>query len=126
MSGNCLPIGVAESHRGGTIIDGDIYTMPIQDDYQSRAYDLPIQFFRWLARSFPITVLVAAVALGMILFSAWAASAQPDVRTRPCVAGYLFEPGPIVNGRNRQPTQAEIEERTRELFAFKASAGFCR
>jgi hypothetical protein len=37
------------------------------------------------------------------------------------LAGHLFEPGPIVNGHNRQPTQAEIDERTRVLWASRAS-----
>lgn len=31
------------------------------------------------------------------------------------VCGHGFEPGPIVNGHNRQPTPAEFEARTREL-----------
>jgi hypothetical protein len=119
------PVSATEPHRGGTNIDGDINMMLIQNDRQSRAYALAVQFIRWLALSLATIVVVTAVALGMILFSAWAATAQPDVRTAACVAGYLFEPGPIVTGRDRQPTQAEIDERTRVLFALRTSTRFC-
>jgi hypothetical protein len=46
--------------------------------------------------------------------------------TRSCVVGYRFEPGPIVNGRNRQPTRAEFEARMRELRALsQTGAGPC-
>jgi hypothetical protein len=34
---------------------------------------------------------------------------------QPCIVGHRFEPGPIVDGHNRQPTRAEFEARTREL-----------
>jgi hypothetical protein len=36
----------------------------------------------------------------------------------PCIVGHRFEPGPIVDGHNRQPTRAEFEARTRELQAL--------
>jgi hypothetical protein len=52
--------------------------------------------------------------------------AQPGDAIKPCPTGHIFEPGPIVNGHNRQPTQAEIDERTRELWASRASVDFCR
>jgi hypothetical protein len=35
-----------------------------------------------------------------------------------CIVGHRFEPGPIVDGHNRQPTRAEFEARTRELRAL--------
>jgi hypothetical protein len=34
--------------------------------------------------------------------------------TERCIVGHRFEPGPIVGGHSRQPTQAEFEARTRE------------
>jgi hypothetical protein len=98
-----------------------IYSNP-----EPRVLELAIQFLRWLALSFATTILMTTLAVGLILLSAWAASAQTDVGLKPCVTGHRFEPGPIVNGHARQPTPAEIEERTRELWASKASAGFCR
>jgi hypothetical protein len=46
--------------------------------------------------------------------------------TQSCVVGYRFEPGPIVNGHNRQPTRAEFEARMRELQALsQTGAGPC-
>jgi hypothetical protein len=49
--------------------------------------------------------------------------------------GRRFEPGPIVNGHNRQPTPAEFEARRQELDMFskeaftgsiQSQAGTCR
>jgi hypothetical protein len=37
--------------------------------------------------------------------------------------GHRFEPGPIVNGHNRQPTPAEFEARMQELHSEQAFAG---
>lgn len=36
--------------------------------------------------------------------------------------GHRFEPGPIVNGRNRQPTPAEFEARRQELDMLSKEA----
>jgi hypothetical protein len=50
----------------------------------------------------------------------------PSEGTQPCIVGRRFEPGPIVDGHNRQPTRAEFEARTRELRAFVESrSGAC-
>jgi hypothetical protein len=69
---------------------------------------------------------LVVLAFGLMLLSAGAATAQTGDGTEPCVTGPLFEPGAIVNGHHRQPTQGEIEERTRELRAWsKTSAGSC-
>jgi hypothetical protein len=35
-----------------------------------------------------------------------------------CVVGHRFEPGPIVEGHNRQPTQPEFSARMRKLHAL--------
>jgi hypothetical protein len=40
----------------------------------------------------------------------------------PCIVGHRFEPGPIVDGHNRQPTRAEFEARTRELRTLVESS----
>ena len=43
--------------------------------------------------------------------------------------GHRFEPGPIVNGHNRQPTPAEFEARRQELQmldSIQSQAGTCR
>ena len=40
-----------------------------------------------------------------------------------CIVGHRFEPGPIVGGHNRQPTQAEFEARKRELLARSQGGG---
>jgi hypothetical protein len=46
--------------------------------------------------------------------------------TEPCIVGNQFEPGPIVNGHDRQPTPAEFEARKRQLLArTRRSAGRC-
>jgi hypothetical protein len=93
--------------------------------YEPHAFDPPMQFDHWLVRFLAAMIFVIVLALGAILFCTRAAMAQPG-GMKPCITGHLFEPGPIVNGHNRQPTQAEIDERTRELWASRASAGSCR
>jgi hypothetical protein len=90
------------------------------------AFDRPIQFDHWLVRFLAAMIFVIVLALGATLFCARAAMAQPGDAIKPCPTGHIFEPGPIVNGHNRQPTQAEIDERTRELWASRASVDFCR
>src|SRR3984957_15025093 len=50
----------------------------------------------------------------------------PSGGAQPCMVGHRFEPGPIVEGHNRQPTRAEFEARTRELRALtQRSSGSC-
>jgi hypothetical protein len=46
----------------------------------------------------------------------------PSEGAQPCIVGHRFEPGPIVDGHNRQPTRAEFEARTRELRALIESS----
>lgn len=40
-----------------------------------------------------------------------------------CVVGHRFEPGPIVEGHNRQPTPLEFDARMRELRALAETGG---
>jgi hypothetical protein len=87
---------------------------------------LLIQFLRSLMVSIAATICLTVLAHGLILFSAWAASAQTAGEINPHFTAHVFKPGTIVNGHNRQPTQAEIDERTLELWASKVSAGSCR
>jgi hypothetical protein len=69
---------------------------------------------------------LVALAFGLSLISAGNAMAQTGAETGTCIIGHRFEPGPIVNGHNRQPTPAEIESRTQQLLAWRqASAGAC-
>jgi hypothetical protein len=69
---------------------------------------------------------VVAFALGLMVISAGDSFAGTAGGTEMCGAGYRFEPGPIVNGRHRQPTPREIEERMQQLQALnKARAGSC-
>jgi hypothetical protein len=66
------------------------------------------------------------LALGSVLIATSAATAQIGDGAEPCIAGHQFEPGPIVNGHHRQPTQGEIDSRTRELRArSQAGSGSC-
>ena len=69
---------------------------------------------------------LVASALGLILIFAGGAMAQTTDEAERCVTGHRFEPGPIVNGRHRQPTLGEVEARTQQLRALiKASPGSC-
>ena len=58
---------------------------------------------------------LSVVALGLILIFAGNAAAGTGNHTAPCVIGHRFEPGPVVNGHNRQPAPAEVEARTQQL-----------
>jgi hypothetical protein len=79
----------------------------------------------------PVRALTFACSLFAML--AWAQSAPPAAadgsegtqfgRTEPCIVGHRFEPGPIVGGHYRQPTQAEFEARKRELLARSQGSG---
>jgi len=90
------------------------------------AFRILAEFLRSLTLSVAATICMATFALNLILIAPWAASAQPEDGSKACYTGLVFEPGPIVNGHNRQPTQAEIDERTLALWSSKASAGSCR
>jgi hypothetical protein len=69
---------------------------------------------------------VVAFALGLMAISAGGSFAGTAGGIEMCGAGYRFEPGPTVNGRHRQPTPREIEERMQQLQALnKARAGSC-
>src|ERR1700730_1325048 len=69
---------------------------------------------------------LSALALGLILIFAGNAAAGAGNHPVPCVIGHRFEPGPIVNGHNRQPIPAEVEARTRQLRAWStAGVGTC-
>jgi hypothetical protein len=58
------------------------------------------------------------LAFGLMLASGSATAEQLGNRIEPCMGGHRFEPGPIVNGRHRQPTQIEIQARMQELQAW--------
>jgi hypothetical protein len=89
-------------------------------------FDKVIQFLHWLTLFLIATISVVARVVGLILMSARAATAQTDDGPRSCMPGHRFEPGPVVNGHHRQPTQSEIEARTQELWArSKTSVGSC-
>ena len=100
--------------------------LPIPNETGPHVLGVAIQFLRWLTLSVVTTISLTVLVAGLLLFTAWAASAQTDSGPRSCVTGHRFEPGPIINGHNRQPTQAEIEERTRELWASKVDDSTCR
>lgn len=52
--------------------------------------------------------------------------ATQSMGIEPCVIGHRFEPGPIVDGHNRQPTPREFEARLRELRTLtQGSAASC-
>ena len=73
-------------------------------------------------------VAASTLACGSMLAVALAgpAVAVGGAGTRSGIVGYRFEPGPIVNGHNRQPTRAEFEARMRELRALsQTGAGPC-
>jgi hypothetical protein len=80
-----------------------------------------------------VTALTLACGLAAMLAIAQPGAAaagdsegtQPD-GAQPCIIGHRFEPGPIVDGHNRQPTRPEFEARTRELRALgQGSSGSC-
>jgi len=68
----------------------------------------------------------AALAFGLLLIFARAATPQTGDGRRPCITGHQFKPGPIVDGHTRQPTPDEFEARMRQLQAWsKTNAGSC-
>jgi hypothetical protein len=69
--------------------------------------------------------LAVTTASGLLLVSGGTSVAQPDYSPTQCSTAHFFGPGPIVNGHHRQPTQAEIDERTRERSESKTSARVC-
>jgi hypothetical protein len=80
-----------------------------------------------------VTALTLACGLSAMFAIAQPGSAAADdgkgtqsEGAQPCIVGHRFEPGPIVDGHNRQPTRAEFEARTRELRALtQRSSGSC-
>jgi hypothetical protein len=66
---------------------------------------------------------LVALALGLIPISVWAATPRTGDGPAMCVIGHQFKPGPIVNGRSRQPTPREFEARMRELRAHPCCVG---
>ena len=80
-----------------------------------------------------VTALTLACGLSEMFAIAQPGSAAADDGkgtqsdgAQPCIVGHRFEPGPIVDGHNRQPTRAEFEARTRELRALtQRSSGSC-
>jgi hypothetical protein len=104
----------------------DIQMPRTANNPQLRDFDKMIEFLHWLTLFLVTIVFVAALALGLILMSAQAATARTGDVITPCVIGHGFEQGPIVNGHHRQPTQSEIDARAQELWARrKTSAGSC-
>jgi hypothetical protein len=65
---------------------------------------------------------VIASAIGLFLIVAQPAEAAHD--QGPCVTGQRLGPGPIVNGRHRQPTQHEVELRVQRLKELSSGACF--
>jgi hypothetical protein len=97
----------------------------IYDGPARHVFEPLVRCLHGLTLSLVVTMFVNVVLPGMLLISAQAATAETSVRTAACATGHLFEPGPIANGRHRQPTQAEIEARTRDLWAGKINGGSC-
>ena len=71
----------------------------------------------------PTLVLALLVVIAVATQSLAAADygAEPNFEGAH-VCGHKFEPGPIVDGHNRQPTPAEFAARIRELHALSEGA----
>jgi hypothetical protein len=54
-------------------------------------------------------------ALIALLAAAWPNSATAIQAGTSCMVGHRFEPGPVVGGRNRQPTVREFQARMAQL-----------
>src|ERR1700735_4191845 len=80
-----------------------------------RAFDQASQYRHSVAGALIPLIVVTALNFGFVSHSAQAATAHSDGETKPCFIAHPFSPGPIVNGHHRQPTQAEIDERTWQL-----------
>jgi hypothetical protein len=92
----------------------DLSEMSLIYDGPARHVSEPlVRCLHGLTLSLVVTMIVNVVLPGMLLISAQAVTAETSVRIAACATGHLFEPGPIANGHHRQPTQAEIEARTR-------------
>lgn len=80
------------------------------------------------AIGFAVTLFCALFAVIAVAPPRPAAADSLDAAgTAAC--GRKFEPGPIVNGHNRQPTVAEFEARRQELRllgSIQGQAGTCR
>ena len=87
--------------------------------------ELLVRCLHGLTLSLVVTMSVNGLLPGALSIFAQAATGEAGVGIMVCATGHLFEPGPIVNGHHRQPTQAEIETRTRELWASKMNGGPC-
>jgi hypothetical protein len=80
-----------------------------------------------------LAALTLACGLAAMLAAALPSPAAADDREdaqspgmQPCMVGHRFEPGPIVEGHNRQPTQREFEARMRELRTLsRTGSGSC-
>src|SRR5580692_8193310 len=103
---------------------GDIQMLRTAGNPELRDFNLAIRFPHRPTRFLVATVFVAALAVGLLLVSDPTATAQTGNGIKACTTGHRFEPGPIVDGRHRQPTQGEIEARTEVQWALrKTSAG---
>jgi hypothetical protein len=98
------------------VISGDIQMFRTDGNPEPRDFGQVIRFLHRPILFLVATVLVGAVAAGLVMIPAQAATMQTGDGTRPRITGHRFEPGPIVNGHHRQPTSGEIEARTRELW----------
>jgi hypothetical protein len=70
---------------------------------------MAVQFGGSLSASiFALTAILAAARANT-------AAAENGVAMNACIAGHRFEPGPILEGHNRQPTVREFQARMQEL-----------
>ena len=63
----------------------------------------------------PLLATIAFGLLGMLLVSVGPATAEINDVATQCAIMNRFEPGPIVNGHQRQPTPREFDERRQIL-----------
>jgi hypothetical protein len=84
---------------------------------------LPGQIVTALTLVCGVCAMVAIVSPGSAA-AVDGAGAQSE-GAEPCIVGHRFEPGPIMNGHNRQPTRGEFEARMQELRALIQRTAGC-
>jgi hypothetical protein len=113
----CLTVQRAREKRGQSRCHEQVLSWHILSYRHSLMSDARAQREPFMKRSLIIT------AVGLLLAFTFSAAAHAGHEQRLCTARPRFEPGPIVNGHHRQPTQQEVKLRIQELQEWTRANG---